>query len=42
MSGSSFLIDTNIAIYLLGGDKKVAEILDNNSIYLSFLFFILY
>lgn len=37
MSGSSYLIDTNIALYLLGGDKKVSEILDKNSIYLSFI-----
>jgi len=37
MSGSSYLIDTNIALYLLGGDKKVSEILDKNSIFLSFI-----
>ena len=37
MSGNSYLIDTNIAIYLLGGDKKIAEVLNKNHIYLSFI-----
>ena len=37
MSGNSYLIDTNIAIYLLAGDKKIAEVLNENHIYLSFV-----
>lgn len=37
MSGNRFLVDTNIALYLLGGNKEVAEILDNTTIYISFI-----
>ena len=37
MNGSSLLIDTNIALYLLGGDGRVAELLDGQDIYLSFI-----
>ena len=37
MSGNSYLIDTNIAIYLLAGDPKIAEVLDQNQIYISFV-----
>lgn len=37
MNGSRYLIDTNIAIYLLAGDKRIADILDQNQIYLSFI-----
>ncbi len=33
MSGNSYLIDADIAIYLLSGDKKIAEVLDKNLIY---------
>ena len=34
MSGNSYLIDTNIAIYLLSGDPKIAGVLDQNQIYI--------
>lgn len=37
MNGRSFLVDTNIALYLLGGDATIANILDNSTIYLSFI-----
>jgi predicted nucleic acid-binding protein len=37
MNGSDFLIDTNIALYLLSGNKTVAEILNNSTIYISFI-----
>jgi predicted nucleic acid-binding protein len=37
MNGRSFLIDTNIALYLLGGDVTITNILDNSTIYLSFI-----
>jgi predicted nucleic acid-binding protein len=37
MSGNSLLIDTNIAIYLLNGDKSLAEILYGKKIYVSFI-----
>ncbi len=37
MSGSSLLIDTNIALYLLGGDQTLAEVLDGRDIYISFV-----
>jgi len=37
MNGRSFLVDTNIALYLLGGDVTIANILDSSTIYLSFI-----
>ncbi len=37
MSGSSLLIDTNIALYLLGGDSTLSEVLDDKVVYLSFI-----
>ncbi len=37
MNGNNYLIDTNIAIYLLGGDQRIAEFLHQNSIFLSFI-----
>lgn len=37
MNGNRYLIDTNIAIYLLGGDQKVAEILDQSQVFVSFI-----
>lgn len=33
----NILIDTNIALYFLAGDKKLAELLDNTVIHLSFI-----
>ncbi len=37
MNGNRYLIDTNIAIYLLAGDLKVAELLDQSHVYISFI-----
>lgn len=37
MSGRSFLIDTNIALYQLMGNITVAEILDGAKLYVSFV-----
>ena len=37
MNGTRYLIDTNIAIYLLAGDQKIAELLDENQIFISFI-----
>ena len=37
MNGNNYLIDTNIAIYLLSGNQKIAELLHQNNIYLSFI-----
>ncbi len=37
MSGRSFLIDTNIALYLLSGNKTIADILDGSQLYISFI-----
>lgn len=37
MNGNRFLIDTNIAIYLLAGDLKITEILDGAQLYFSFI-----
>ena len=36
MSGNVF-VDTNIAIYLLGGNEQVADLLDGQTVYLSFV-----
>jgi hypothetical protein len=37
MSGNSFLLDTNIALYLLSGDKHIAEIIDHYQWHVSFI-----
>ena len=37
MNGNRFLIDTNIAIYLLSGDLKITEILDEAQLHFSFI-----
>lgn len=37
MSGDSYLIDTNIILYLLNGDEKVAEILNGQNLIVSFI-----
>lgn len=37
MSGNNYLLDTNIVLYLLGGDKVLAEIIGNRTPYLSFI-----
>lgn len=37
MSGSSLFVDTNIVLYLLSGDRTVADLLSEKSIYISFV-----
>lgn len=37
MNGNNLLVDTNIVIYLLSGDKTVADLLDKKRIYISFI-----
>jgi len=37
MSGNSFLIDTNIILYVLNGNKGLAKKIDNKEIYVSFI-----
>lgn len=37
MSGDKIFIDTNIAIYLLGGDTSLAAILHQKVLYVSFI-----
>ncbi len=35
MSGNKFLLDTNIALYLLGGDQVLAKVLDQKEVFVS-------
>lgn len=37
VSGNKLLVDTNVVLYLLSGDKTVADLLDKKQIYLSFI-----
>ncbi len=37
MSGNSLFIDTNIALYLLNQDDTIAELLDGQDVYISFI-----
>lgn len=37
MNGNRILVDTNILIYLMDGDSKLAYILDGKQIYISFI-----
>ena len=37
MNGSEYLIDTNIALYLLSGDQTLASLLHQKRIYLSII-----
>ena len=37
MSGNKLFLDTNILLYLLQGDKTLAEVLDKRQIYISFI-----
>lgn len=37
MSGNSIFLDTNILIYLLQGDLKIAELIDNKTFTISFI-----
>jgi len=37
MSGTKFLLDTNIVLYLLSGDETIAELINGKELYLSFI-----
>lgn len=37
MSGISIVADTNIVVYLLDGNARIAELLDGKEVYLSFV-----
>lgn len=37
MSGNSVLLDTNIVLYLLEGDRVLSELLHNKKLYVSFV-----
>ena len=37
MSGNKYLLDTNIILYLLAGDKVLAEIIGNRTSYISLI-----
>jgi len=37
MNGNRFLLDTNIILYLLGGDETLVDILEGKQIYVSFV-----
>ncbi|MEQ8927116.1 MAG: type II toxin-antitoxin system VapC family toxin [Fulvivirga sp.] len=37
MNGNSVLLDTNIALYLLSGDKVLSNLLFNRKLYVSFI-----
>jgi predicted nucleic acid-binding protein len=37
MNGVNFLVDTNVCLYLLSGNKTIAEILDGNNLFISFI-----
>lgn len=37
MSGNSIFIDTNIVLYLLSGDITIAELLNEKTIFISFI-----
>lgn len=37
MNGNKVFVDTNIILYLLGGDSTIAELLNGKQIYISFI-----
>jgi predicted nucleic acid-binding protein len=37
MSGNKIFLDTNIILYLLGGDKTIAELLNGKQFHISFI-----
>jgi len=37
MNGNKIFVDTNIILYLLGGDKTLAEVLNGKQLYISFI-----
>jgi len=37
VSGNSFLLDTNIVLHILNGDKTIASFLNHSSVFISFI-----
>jgi predicted nucleic acid-binding protein len=37
MNGNNFLVDTNICLYLLSGNNTIAQLLNGNRIFISFI-----
>jgi bacteriocin-like protein len=37
MNGNKIFLDTNIVLYLISGDETLAELLDNKTVYISFI-----
>jgi predicted nucleic acid-binding protein len=37
VSGTKLFLDTNIVLYLLNGDRTIAEIIDGKQLYISFI-----
>lgn len=37
MSGDKLFLDTNIIIYLLSGDRTIADLIDQKTVYVSFI-----
>jgi len=37
MNGRNFIVDTNVALYLLSGNETIADILENTNVYVSFV-----
>ena len=37
MNGNNLFLDTNVILYLISGDKTLADLLDNKTIYISFI-----
>jgi predicted nucleic acid-binding protein len=37
MSGNRILVDTNIILYLLSGSESIAQLINNSTIYISFI-----
>ncbi len=37
MNGNNIFLDTNIVLYLIGGDETLAELLNNKRVYISFI-----
>ncbi len=37
MNGGNLLVDTNICLYLLSGNETISEILDGNTLFISFI-----
>lgn len=37
MSGTKFLLDTNVVLYLLSGDETIADLINGKELYISFI-----